>query len=153
LIPNSPVPLMWSMEKELSDSTKMHRDCMLLMNFFGVVGVALALLGTCGIAAYAAARQTHEIGVRMALGATGFDVLRLILGQGIRLTLVGVAVGSGGALFLTQALSSLLYNVSPTDPFTFVCVSLLLTASALLASYIPARRAAKTDPMAALRYE
>lgn len=153
LIPNSPAPLMWSMEKELSDSTKMHRGCMLLMNFFGVVGIALALLGTYGIAAYAAARRTHEIGIRIALGAGDFDVLRLIVGQGIRLTVVGVAVGLGGALFLTQTLSTLLYNVSPTDPFTFVCVSLLLTASALLASYIPARRAAKTDPMAALRYE
>jgi ABC-type antimicrobial peptide transport system permease subunit len=102
---------------------------------------------------YMVARRTHEIGVRMAIGAKRRDVLKLVLGQGSRPTLVGLAIGVAGALALTRFLSTLLYGIEPTDPLTFFVVSLILTAVALIASYIPARRATRVDPLAALRYE
>ncbi|MGD0459330.1 MAG: FtsX-like permease family protein [Terriglobia bacterium] len=97
--------------------------------------------------------RTHEIGIRMAMGAERRDVLRLVVGHGMVLTLIGTAIGLAGALGATQVLSSLLFGVRPTDLVTFAGISTLLAAVALLASYIPARRAAKVDPMVALRYE
>jgi len=105
------------------------------------------------VLAYSVARRTHEIGVRLALGARRKDVLRLVLGHGLRLTLVGLAVGTAGALGLTRLFRSLLYEVGPTDPLTFGVVVLLLICVALAASYLPARRAMRVDPMIALRYE
>ena len=103
--------------------------------------------------AYAVSRRRREIGLRMALGATGGRVLRGILGQGLRLILAGLGIGLIGALALTRLMAGFLYEVSSVDPFTWVCVSLLLTGLALLACYLPARRAARIDPMEALRYE
>jgi putative ABC transport system permease protein len=120
---------------------------------FAVVALVLACLGVYGTTAYAVSQRTHEIGIRVALGARSRDILRAVLGQGLRFTLAGLALGCAGALVATRIIRSFLYEVSPTDPLTFACVALVLAGVALLASYLPARRAAKTDPMTALRYE
>jgi predicted permease len=124
-----------------------------LSTFFAALALLLGCIGLYGLLSYEITRRTREIGIRMALGAEKRDVLRMVVGQGIKLALIGVAIGIAGALALTRFLSSLLYGIRPTDPLTFIAVSLILMAVALLACYIPARRASKVDPMVALRYE
>ncbi len=124
-----------------------------LLGLFAAIALFLASLGIYGVMAYMVARRTREFGIRMALGARKADVLRMVVGRGLKLVAIGVAIGIAGALALTRFLSSLLFGVKPTDPLTFLAVSLILAAVALLACAIPARRAAKVDPMVALRYE
>jgi putative ABC transport system permease protein len=148
---DQPIANIRSMDQILSNMTGDARFRTLLLGVFAAVALLLSAIGIYGVIAYSVAQRTREIGIRLALGAQGRNVLGLVIGQGMRLALIGVGVGVIGAHALTRVLSSLLFNVSATDPLTFVGVSTLLALVALLACYVPARRAMKVDPMVALR--
>jgi putative ABC transport system permease protein len=148
-----PVEDVRMMEERIAGYAAARRFYTLLLGIFAALAVALAGVGIYGVTSYSISQRQHEIGIRMPFGAGRIDILNLVVGQGFKLTLIGVVVGVAGALALRRFMSGLLYGVKPTDPLTFVLVSLILTAIALLASYIPARRATKVDPMVALRYE
>jgi len=153
LSPLHPVVGIRTVEQILAKQVAPMRFNTQLLSLFAVLALILASVGIYGLMAFLVSQRTQEIGIRMALGAQTRDVLQMVIKQGLILALIGVAVGLGAALALSRVISSLLYDVSPTDPLTFVCVSLFFTGVALLASYIPARRAARIDPMVALRYE
>ncbi|TAM83926.1 MAG: ABC transporter permease [Acidobacteria bacterium] len=142
-----------SMEGILSDSLSSRRFAMILMGVFAALALVMASIGTYGVISYLASQRTHEIGIRMALGAKRSDVLAMVVRKGVKLTLLGIGIGIAGSLVLTRFLSGMLYGVKPYDPLTLVLVSLVLMGVAFAACCIPARRASKVDPMVALRYE
>jgi len=141
------------MDEIFSASVAQQRFSMLLVGVFGALAVVLAAIGIYGVMGYSVTQRKHEIAVRMALGAKTSQVLRLILRDGLVLASLGVGIGLAGAFALTRLMSSLLFDVKPTDTQTFIGVSALLIVVALLACLIPARRATKVDPLVALRYE
>ena len=142
-----------TMDKRVSDSVAGRRFSMLLLGVFAGLALVLASVGIYGVISYTATQRTHEIGIRIALGAERADVLRMVVWHGLRLSLVGIGAGLVAALGLTRLMSSMLYGVRPTDVVTFAAVALLLAGVAALASYVPARRATRVDPIIALRYE
>src|SRR5262249_32822164 len=142
-----------SMDELLSQSLAERRFNMFLLGLFAGLAMLLAAVGLYGVMSYSVSQRTHEIGIRIAVGAHRSDVLKLVMGQGGRLAAVGLAAGIVGALALTRLMASLLFGVAPTDPVTFATVALLMMAAVLLACFVPARRAMKVDPMVALRHE
>ena len=150
---DQPIVRIATMDTLLTASAAERRFALILFETFGLVALALAATGIYGVLAGSVAERTREIGVRLALGAQRSDVLQLILRQGLVLTLSGVGFGLLAAWAMTRLLTKLLYGVTPTDPFTFGGVALLLVTVALVACFIPARRATKVDPLVALRYE
>lgn len=151
--PDQPLYHVAMLQQVLENSLAPRRLNVLLLGIFAAIALAVATVGIYGVMSFSVAQRTHEIGIRMALGAERRNVLGLVVRQSLRLTLLGVAIGIAGALALTRFLASWLFGVKPTDPLTFVAVSLILIVVALAACYIPARRAAKVDPMVALRHE
>ena len=150
---DQPVTAIRTMNEVIASTTAPRRFNTLLLAIFAAVALALAAVGIYSVISYSVTQRTQEVGIRMALGAQSGDVIRLILKQGLTLTLIGVAAGVLGALTAARVMSGLLYGVTATDPATFVAISLLLAMVALLACYLPARRAARVEPIAALRRE
>jgi len=150
---DQPIYNVHTMDQLISTSISRRRFSMLLLGIFGGLALLLAAIGIYGVISYSVTQRTHEMGLRIALGAKPGDLAALIVRQGMRLALVGVAVGTVASLGLTTLMSSLLYGVRPNDPITLVGGALLLACAALLGCYIPARRAARVDPIVALRQE
>jgi putative ABC transport system permease protein len=148
-----PIYDMQTLDQLVGKSLDQRRFTLTLMVLFGVIALVLSSIGIYGVMAFAVTQRTQEIGIRMALGASAIDVLKMVVGSGMFLALIGVGVGLIGAFALTRLMASLLFGVSPTDLVTFGFVTAGLLVVALLACYIPARRATKVDPLVALRYE
>jgi putative ABC transport system permease protein len=148
---DQPVSGVRTMEWYLSESVAQRRFNMLLLGAFGGLALVLAAVGIYGVIAYTVTQRTHEMGIRIALGARGGDILKLIFAHAMFTTLMGIVIGLGAALALTRLLQNLLYQVTATDPLVFGSITLLLILVAMVATYIPARRAMKVDPITALR--
>jgi len=151
--PTRPVYDVQTLEEALSDSIAPRRFNLLLLEVFAGAALLLAVVGIYGVMSYAVTQRTHEVGVRMALGACGGEVVRMLVRQGMLVALAGMAIGVAAALCLTRLIRSMLYEVAPADPWTFVGVCTLLALAVAAACWIPARRAAAVDPTVALRYE
>ena len=150
---DQPIRAIQPMSKYLSESAARKSFLTLLLGFFALVALVLAAMGVYGVMSYSVANRRQEIGIRMALGATSVDVLKLVVGQAVLFAAIGLAIGLGAAFAVTRWMASELFNVSAQDPLTFISVPIVLGIVALMASYIPARRAIKVDPMISLRYE
>jgi len=142
-----------SMEQTIVDSLASRRFAMILLSVFAALALVLASIGIYGVVSYISGQRTHEIGIRIALGAKRSDILKMVLSHGARLAVLGVVIGFFAAAGLTGLMSRILYGVSSVDPLTFACVGIVLTLVAVTACYIPARRATRADPMVALRYQ
>ena len=151
--PEQPVFGVMSMERLIQNASAERRVSMVLLLLFAGIALLLSALGIYGVMAYTTTQRRHEIGIRLALGAGGPDVLRLVVGQGMRLVLVGLGAGLAGAWLLSRALASQLFGITAQDPLTYVSVALLLGSVALVAIWLPARRATRVDPMLSLRSE
>jgi putative ABC transport system permease protein len=151
--PEQPVFGVMSMERLIENASAERRISMVLLVVFAGMALLLSALGIYGVMAYTTTQRRHEIGIRLALGAGGPDVLRLVVGQGMRLVVVGLATGLVGAWVVSGVLASQLYGISAQDPITYVAVALLLGMVALAATWLPARRATRVDPMISLRSE
>jgi putative ABC transport system permease protein len=152
-VPGQPFYSVTTMDRLVSDSLKARRFNLALLGAFAGLALILALTGVYGVMSFVTRQRTHEIGVRVALGAKTFDIAKLVVGQGFRLALIGTVIGVFAAFALTRLMTSLLFGITASDPATFAIVIVLLPAVALLACYLPARRAMKIDPLVALRYE
>jgi putative ABC transport system permease protein len=150
---DQPVSNIQTMDQILAESIARQRFSMLVLAIFAAVALVLAGVGIYGVMSYSVAQRTHEIGIRMALGAQTGAVLKLAVGYGMKLVIAGIAIGLIAAFALTRVMSTLLFGVTATDPTTFTLISLLLIGVAVIASYIPARRATRVNPIIALRYE
>jgi putative ABC transport system permease protein len=153
LDPEQPLAAVRPMEEILDQALAAPRFNALMLGIFAAIAFVLAAVGIYGVISYDISQRTHEIGIRVALGAESKDVLRLVVGEGARLAGVGIALGVGAALALTRRMADMLYGIQPTDVYTFTAMSLLLGAVALWASYLPSRRAMALEPLAALRHE
>jgi len=141
------------LENYVVDAQAPMRFNLILIAIFGAIALTLASVGLYSVMAYSVTQRAHELGIRIAVGASPRDILRLVLGQGVRLTLMGAALGLVVSFLVTRALASLLFGVSTTDPLIFIAVPIVLALVAMLACYLPARRAMRVDPIIALRYE
>jgi putative ABC transport system permease protein len=150
---DQPIYNIRSMNDIRSESVAPERLNLTLLSIFAAIALILAIVGIYGVMSYSVTQRTHEIGIRLAIGAQPRDVFRMILGHGMLLTLIGIGAGLLGAFGLTRLMATMLFGVKPTDPLTFAGVAVLLTAVALIACYIPGRRATKVDPVNSLRYE
>jgi len=151
--PNVPVHSISSMDQIIARSVADRRFALELLGVFAGVALLLAAVGIYGVMSYSFSQRTHEVGIRIALGAQQLDILRMAVGEGMKIVLIGLALGLAGAAIVTRFFQSMLFNVAPIDPLTFASVAAILAGVALFACYIPARRATRVDPLIALREE